>query len=118
MVLAGFAIADQLLGWRAFYRAFGFSSAWAPAGLFLLAQVAGTFTFWLKPIFNALLRRFEYEADAYAAAITGSPAWLKQALLRLAEKNLTNLWPHPAYSLYHYSHPPLAERLERLSKAP
>lgn len=118
MVFAGFAIADQLLGWRAFYRAFGFSSAWAPAGLFLLAQVAGTFTFWLKPIFNALLRRFEYEADAYAAVITGSPEWLKQALLRLAEKNLTNLWPHPAYSLYHYSHPPLAERLERLSKAP
>lgn len=114
MVLAGFAIADHILGWQAFYRAFGFSSTWAPAGLFLLAQVAGAFTFWLKPIFNVLLRRFEHEADAYATSITGTSAWLKNALLKLAEKNLTNLWPHPAYSLYHYSHPPLAERLGRL----
>jgi len=114
MVIAGFAVADHLLGWQAFYRAFGFASPWAPAGLFLLAQVSGAFTFWLKPVINALLRRFEHEADAYAAHLTGAPDWLRAALLKLAEKNLTNLWPHPAYSLYHYSHPPLAERLERL----
>lgn len=114
MVTAGFAVADHLLDWQPFYRAFGFPSRWSPAGLFLLAQISAAFTFWLKPIFNALLRRFEHEADAFAAALTGTPEWLRGALLKLAEKNLTNLWPHPAYSLYHYSHPPLAERLERL----
>ncbi len=114
LVFAGFAVADHLLGWRAFYRAFGFPEPWAPAGLFLLTQVAAAFTFWLKPLFNAMLRRFEYEADAYAARLTGGASPLRGALLKLAEKNLTNLWPHPAYSLYHYSHPPLAERLARL----
>lgn len=115
MVVAAFAVANHFLGWQAFYRAFGFDSPWAPAGLFLLAQVSGAFTFWIKPIINALLRRFEYEADAYAGDLTGSPGWLRGALLKLAEKNLTNLWPHPAYSIYHYSHPPLAERLARIA---
>jgi len=33
------------------------------------------------------------------------------ALVKLSRDNLSNLWPHPLYSFWHYSHPTLRERL-------
>jgi len=36
------------------------------------------------------------------------------ALKRLAKDNLSNLFPHPLYVAFHYSHPPLLERISRL----
>jgi STE24 endopeptidase len=32
------------------------------------------------------------------------------ALRKLAQKNLTNLTPHPIYSAFFYSHPTIVER--------
>ena len=63
--------------------------------------------------FNYLSRRFEYQADAFAAELD-YPGDLGDALIRLSEKNLSNLTPHPAYVFAHYSHPPLLQRLEQL----
>jgi len=34
--------------------------------------------------------------------------------LKLSEKNLSNLTPHPLFSAYHYSHPALIERLDAI----
>jgi len=65
--------------------------------------------------FNSLSRRFEYQADAFAAGL-GYPGELGNALISLSEKNLGNLTPHPAYVFVHYSHPPLLARLNRLLK--
>jgi STE24 endopeptidase len=39
---------------------------------------------------------------------------MRSALKRLAADNLANLSPHPLYARFYYSHPPLAERIERL----
>jgi STE24 endopeptidase len=36
------------------------------------------------------------------------------ALKRLAKDNLANLHPHPFYTWFYYSHPPLTERIARL----
>jgi STE24 endopeptidase len=44
---------------------------------------------------------------------TGEP--MRNALKRLASDNLANLTPHPLYAWVYYTHPPLAERIERLS---
>lgn len=62
---------------------------------------------------NYLSRKFEYQADAFAAAL-GYKEDLAAALIGLSEKNLGNLTPHPAYVFVHYSHPPLLHRLEHL----
>jgi STE24 endopeptidase len=63
--------------------------------------------------FNYLSRIFEYQADAYAARL-GYRVDLADALVRLSEKNMGNLTPHPAYIFVHYSHPPLLQRLKQL----
>lgn len=60
-------------------------------------------------------RRNEYEADAYAKA-TYSGESLSSALKKLSVDTLSNLYPHPAYVFFHYSHPPLLQRLEALRK--
>lgn len=59
-------------------------------------------------------RKNEYEADAYARE-TYSAAALAQALKKLSVDNLSNLYPHPLYVFFHYSHPPLLKRLQALS---
>lgn len=64
-------------------------------------------------LFNYLSRRFEYQADAFAAGY-GYQNDLADALICLSEKNLGNLTPHPAYVFVHYSHPPLLQRLKKL----
>jgi len=35
----------------------------------------------------------------------------------LATENLSNMVPDPWYSMYHYSHPPLLERLRAINRA-
>jgi STE24 endopeptidase len=46
--------------------------------------------------------------------LTGRTGPLMAALRRLAKDNLANLHPHPLYALFHYSRPPLAERIASL----
>lgn len=65
---------------------------------------------------NHLSRKFEYQADAFAAD-AGYARELADALIGLSEKNLSNLTPHPAYAFVHYSHPTLLQRIGRLIPA-
>ncbi len=63
---------------------------------------------------NMLSRKNEFQADHFAK-VHGTGNALASGLKRLSVKNLSNLTPHPAYVFFHYSHPPLLERLEKLS---
>lgn len=65
-------------------------------------------------ISNILSRKHEFEADAYAKETYNGNA-LQIALKKLSSDNLSNLKPHPAYVFVHYSHPPVLERLRKLS---
>lgn len=58
-------------------------------------------------------RKNEFEADAYARETYSGPA-LAGALKRLSVDSLSNLYPHPWYVFFHYSHPPLLTRLEAI----
>ena len=80
----------------------------------LVTLGGGAFTFFLAPIQASLARRQERAADRAAVALSGTPAALASALVRLNGQNLTNLHPHPAYSAWHYSHPTLLERLQAI----
>lgn len=62
---------------------------------------------------NLYSRKNEFEADAYAKETFSGKA-LADALKKLSVDNLSNLHPHPAYVFFHYSHPPLLKRLERI----
>lgn len=67
----------------------------------------------LSLFFNALSRRNEYQADAFARSTYDGSA-LGNALAKLHTKTLSNLRPHPAYVFMHYSHPTLLQRLAAL----
>ncbi len=56
----------------------------------------------------------EFEADAYAKQTYNGKA-LSDALKKLSVDSLSNLYPHPVYVFFHYSHPPLLKRLQAIS---
>jgi STE24 endopeptidase len=93
-----------------FLRGFGFMPGDIVPALLLICLLAGVVTFWLSPLFHLLSRRYEYEADAFAANLINRHQPLIAALRKLNEKNLSNLTPHPFYSGFYYSHPTILER--------
>ncbi|HVK58139.1 MAG TPA: M48 family metalloprotease, partial [Candidatus Kapabacteria bacterium] len=115
LLVAFFAIA-QLANAPWFYRAFGFEPGSIVPALLLFSLLSGVVTFWFTPLFNLLSRKFEYEADDYAAKTMKEPGSLIGALRKLNEKNLSNLTPHPLYSGFYYSHPTLLERERALRR--
>jgi STE24 endopeptidase len=62
---------------------------------------------------NYISRKNEFEADRFVKD-NYKPEKLAEALKKLSVRNLSNMLPHPAYVFFHYSHPPLLKRLERL----
>lgn len=64
-------------------------------------------------LMSILSRKNEFEADAYAREHFDGNA-LANALKKLSVDSLSNLYPHPAYVFFHYSHPPLLQRLDAL----
>lgn len=65
-------------------------------------------------LMSLLSRKNEFEADAYARETFDGTA-LANALKKLSVDSLSNLYPHPWYVFFHYSHPPLLERLKALA---
>lgn len=64
---------------------------------------------------NALSRHNEYQADNFAKDKYEAGS-LISSLKKLSKNNLSNLTPHPAYVFFHYSHPPLLQRIRSLKK--
>jgi STE24 endopeptidase len=62
---------------------------------------------------NYISRKNEFQADKFVRDHF-KPEVLADALKKLSVKNLSNMVPHPSYVFFHYSHPPLLKRLERL----
>lgn len=73
-----------------------------------ISSITGLFT-------SMYSRKNEFEADAYAKE-TFSGAALANALKKLSVDSLSNLYPHPVYVFFHYSHPPLLKRLEAINR--
>jgi STE24 endopeptidase len=115
-LLGGLFVTSLLIGYDAFPAAFGFAAGETTPALLLVGILLGTVTFWLTPFINAWSRRFEYEADRFAAIAMKEEASLIGALRKLTEKNLGNLTPHPVFSTFYYSHPTLLERESALRR--
>jgi STE24 endopeptidase len=113
-------VAFYLIAWLAkqdwFYRAFGFEPGSIAPALLLFGLLSGAVTFWFSPLAHWWSRRYEYQADAFAAEVMNEPRSLIGALRKLNEKNLSNLTPHPFYSGFYYSHPTLQERERALNR--
>ena len=68
----------------------------------------------IGPVMAAISRKHEYEADNWAVETTEDRNNLIEGLKKLAEKNLSNLSPHPFFVILNYSHPPLLDRINTI----
>ena len=111
LLAGGFWLAGKLLHWPAFMGAFGFEAGEVVPGVLVLVLAAGPLLFWLSPLLHLIQRRFERQADLFAMSVSYGPGPLISALAKISANSLEILEPHPWYSLYHHTHPTLAERL-------
>lgn len=117
MTLAGFAALGWLSMQPAFFLGLGVTpNATLPndaLAILLFLLVIPTVSPLIEPLWSAASRRHEFEADAYAKQQASAPA-LVQALVKLTEDNAVTLTPDPVYVRFHYSHPPMVERIAAL----
>jgi STE24 endopeptidase len=95
---------------EAFYSAF-FLEKTSYGALAVFSLWFGLVSFLLQPLGNALSRRHEFAADAFALGSGATAAELGSALRKLREKSRHLPLSHPLYSRVYHSHPPLLERL-------
>ncbi len=77
----------------------------------VIAFLFSMLSFFLKPAANAFSRMLEREADRFSCDLDTEKGAMLQVLVKLTKDNLSNLYPHPLYALFHYSHPPVLDRI-------
>jgi STE24 endopeptidase len=107
-------ISFQLLNSELLTSIFHLSVDSFSAKIILLGFIASIVTYPIAPIFNFISRKFEWEADRFACTLTCENKGLGSALIKLSAENLSNLHPHRLYAKFHYSHPPVTERIRYL----
>lgn len=85
-----------------------------PCLLLLVYFIFSLALFLLTPLLNYWSRLHEKEADLFAVNLAGTSEHLINGLKKLSVDNLSNLHPYPLYSIFHYSHPPVTERVKYL----
>jgi STE24 endopeptidase len=119
-----FYLFGKFVYWDQMYRDFGFSTNPTMIGLLIFFQyilgifhcllvfiIKGPINHVLSFLMNMLSRKHEFQADSFAKKM-GYSGELASGLIKLNVENLGNMNPDPWYSTYHYSHPPLLERLK------
>ena len=116
MMCVGFYFLSILLNYPQFFAAFGFQHPSNYAALVILMFGFSPVGFFIGPLFSALSRKHEYEADRFAVDALAETVPLVDGLKALSKKSLSNLVPHPLYSFFFYSHPTLVERINAMEK--
>ncbi len=117
LALAGLYAAFHLFTWDGLPGLAGLEEASFAARSAIILFLFSVVLFPLTPLFSHLSRKNERAADRFAVEVTGNPAALADALVKLSRENLANLHPHPLYAAVYYSHPPVVERVRRLKGA-
>lgn len=111
----GLFILGQLMKADWFFNGHGVSSNETYMALILFTMVSGIYTFFITPISAWTSRKYEFEADEFAAN-NSDAADLISALVKMYKDNASTLTPDPAYSAFYHSHPPALIRVNFLEK--
>lgn len=105
-----------LIGRKELFMAFGFHDTQPTLiGLMIIFQfIFSPYNELLSFCLTVLSRRFEFQADAFARSM-GRSYELCSALIKLNKDNLGFPVADWLFSMWHYSHPPLLERLRALT---
>jgi STE24 endopeptidase len=98
---------------KGLFHSFGFSTQPILIGLVLFQHIIMPLQHLVSFGLNLVSRAFEFQADAFASKL-GYTEDLRGGLIKLQEENLSAMNTDSWYSAYHYSHPPLVERLQAL----
>lgn len=110
-LVAFYLLKQQLLpGW------FGLTDVSFAAQVVLLGWLAAQLGFFWTPVSSWWSRRQERQADQFAIDQIGDGRALATSMVKLAKENLSNLFPHPFYAAFYYSHPPMIERVKWLQQ--
>ena len=112
-----FYLLSLLIGNEGLFAAFRMEHVSVYAGLIFFGFLYTPIGMALSLVENALSRRDEYSADAFAARTAGDAESMIRGLKRLSADNLSNLTPHPLAVFLHYGHPPVLARIEALRTA-
>ncbi|XP_074970578.1 CAAX prenyl protease 1 homolog isoform X3 [Phalacrocorax aristotelis] len=107
-----------LIGRKELFAAFGFYDTQPTLiGLMIIFQfIFSPYNEVLSFCLTVLSRQFEFQADAFAKEL-GKAKDLYSALIKLNKDNLGFPVSDWIFSMWHYSHPPLLERLQALKDA-
>uniref|UniRef100_A0AC11D6G2 Zinc metallopeptidase STE24 n=1 Tax=Ovis aries TaxID=9940 RepID=A0AC11D6G2_SHEEP len=107
-----------LIGRKELFVAFGFNDSQPTLiGLLIIFQfIFSPYNEVLSFCLTVLSRRFEFQADAFAKKL-GKAKDLYSALIKLNKDNLGFPVSDWLFSMWHYSHPPLLERLQALKNS-
>nr|KAF6381000.1 zinc metallopeptidase STE24 [Myotis myotis] len=113
-----FFLFAALIGRKELFAAFGFfDSQPTLIGLLIIFQfIFSPYNEVLSFCLTVLSRRFEFQADAFAKKL-GKAKDLYSALIKLNKDNLGFPVSDWLFSMWHYSHPPLIERLQALKNS-
>ncbi len=111
-----FFLLSQVLNYKEFFTAFAIEIPSTYLGFILFGIYFSTITFWTAPFFSWLSRKNEYQADAFAVIEGPDAKYMQSSLIKLNVENLSNLYPHPIFVAFHYSHPPLMARLKHIAQ--
>ncbi|XP_047323648.1 CAAX prenyl protease 1 homolog [Impatiens glandulifera] len=98
------------------FQSFGFDTQPVLIGLIIFQHTVIPLQHLVSFGLNLVSRAFEFQADAFAKKL-GYASALRAGLVKLQEENLSAMNTDPWYSAYHYSHPPLVERLAAIDKS-
>ena len=110
-----FYLFSLFVGVDSFAVALGGSEASFHLGLVAFGVLYSPISMLTGLLTNALSRHNEYQADNFAKDKYEADS-LISSLKKLSKNNLSNLTPHRAYVFFHYSHPPLLQRIRSLRK--
>jgi STE24 endopeptidase len=110
-----FFLLGLMMNNRSLFDAFGVKETSVYVSLVLFGIVMTPVNDLLSIAGNWLSRKHEFEADAYAAEVTGNARAMADALAKLSRDNLSNLTPHPFYVFLNYTHPPVVQRIAALA---
>ncbi|XP_077245457.1 CAAX prenyl protease 1 homolog isoform X2 [Tasmannia lanceolata] len=97
------------------FHSFGFETQPILIGLIIFQHTVLPIQHLVNFGLNLVTRAFEFQADAFAKKL-GYATGLRAGLVKLQEENLSTMNTDTWYSAYHYSHPPLVERLAALDE--
>mmetsp|Transcript_22614 Transcript_22614/g.67349 ORF Transcript_22614/g.67349 Transcript_22614/m.67349 type:complete len:451 (-) Transcript_22614:668-2020(-) len=115
VILSNFLLFTLIRASPGLFESFGFGGLGQPVfvSLVVFQFISAPFDEVVHCCQNLIVRKFEFQADGFAVS-QGHGSELRAALLKLEEENKSAMHVDALYSAYHYSHPPLVERLSAI----